>query len=172
MAIVSRGFATSITLVDSGGNATSLEIKLTSADAATAATDAAVVRVALLAITDSVISRYSVSEVFEEDALTLPADAENETKLSLTCRIYGAGDKKGNLRVPAPKIAAFSGTSGSAKNVVNYSSAIVGGWLNIFRNSTGVASFNDGEFVAGAPGATPIAGLVKGVRTTVRSRQG
>lgn len=172
MALVLTNYRMSVTLIDSGSNTTEMTINLTTTDAAQAETDGATARTQILLVTDSVIASYLLSAVYWENALALPATAENETKLSLTLRLANKGDQKSNMRIPAPKIGLFQGTSGAAKNVVNYSSAPLSTFLDMFRETTGIATFSDGDFVQGGAAGTPINGLVKGVRTTVRSRQG
>lgn len=172
MGLVLTGYDATYTLIDSGGNTTVKIVHLTTIVPADAVTDEALVRAALLALTDGVITKYSLAAVYDENAVALPATAEIETKLSMTLRLANKGDQKSNMAIPAPKIGLFQGTTGPAKNVVNYSNAALSTWLDLFRETTGKASFSDGDFVQGAAAGTPINGLVKGIRTTVASRQG
>jgi len=173
MGLVLKGFRATYTLIDSGGNTSEKTIDFTSADQTAFDTDEPIARAALIGVTDAVIAGSFIGPVYYENALALPATAEVETKLSMTLRLANKGNAKSNMAIPAPKIGLFQGSTGPAKNTVNYTSgntALVT-YLDLFRETTGIATFSDGDFLAGAAAGNPINGLVKGVRATVRSRQ-
>lgn len=166
MAWNSVGWRLSVTLIDKGLNETTKTYDLTSADAAAAATDAADVMAKLAAVSAGAQAKYSLGEVFEDDAVVLPpasADAQIEVVASCTTFIDNAGSKKANFGIPAPIVAnVFVGTSGKNSNIVNTGSAQVIAYHGLFGPG-GKATLSDGE-VAGV--------LIGGVRTTKRSRQG
>jgi len=165
MAFVSVGWRLTVTLVDRGLNETTKTYELTSADAAAAATDAAAVMTALAGVSAAAQAKYSLGEVFEDDAVVLPptsADAQVETVASCTTFIDNMGSKKANFGIPAPIVAnVFISTSGKNSNIVNTGSAQVIAYHGLFGPG-GEAYISDGE-VAGV--------LIGGVRTSKRSRQ-
>jgi hypothetical protein len=69
--------------------------------------------------TDSVLSSYSYKQVFVEDALVLPADAENNDQAFMTAKIVGDPLDSGTLSVPAAAIGMFVAASGKGRDVVN-----------------------------------------------------
>jgi len=171
MAFVSSGFEMVVTLVDHGANETTKTYELTSANYADAIMDAATVFAALqgatpgtTGVTAAVASKYRITETFDNDAFVIPtsADAEVETEASLTTFIDNQGSKKANFRIPAPITATvFQSTVGAGRNQVNIGNAAVIAYHGLFGVG-GAAYISDGE-VAGV--------LIKGIRTTKRSRQ-
>lgn len=163
MALVSDGFELSVTLVDKSATKSTLSYALTATLIADAVTDAAVILAALNDMTDSVVSQYRISEVFIEDALALPATAQNAEKASITLQSTVA-NKKVNVRVPAPPDAIMVSTSGPGNNQVNVSNAAVLAYADIFT-AGGQATISDGDTVAATPGS-----VLSGRRVTVGSR--
>jgi len=140
MGLVVIGYRATYTLIDSGGNTSEKTLDFTSADQAAFDTDEPIARAALIAVTDAVIAGAVMGPVYYENALALPATAEVETKLSLTLRLANKGNQKSNMTIPAPKITLFQGTTGPAKNVVNYGSSntALAAFLDLFRETTGI----------------------------------
>jgi len=144
MAIVSRGWFGTITMADNGGNQITKTWDLTAADAATAATDFAVVKAAFNTISDSVEVASSLGERFENDDITYPAaGVNNQDKASITVRLT-TGNKKANLKVPAPVIGIFMNTTGPGADVVDILDADLNTYLDIFETD-GEATLSDGE---------------------------
>lgn len=145
MALVSVGWWLTCSMVDNGGNTTTLRYQLRSADAAAAATDSAAVIAALNAVTNSVMARYAFGERYEENAFAYPAaGVENEDKASLTCLLTTSGQKKANLKVPAPVIGIFVDATGPGANVVDTSDVDLGTYVDLFK--TGAECYiSDGE---------------------------
>jgi len=165
MAMTSAGFELRLTLFDKGANQTSLTYKLTSADAAAAATDTATILAALAGVSALTVGKYFLSEVFENDAFTLPssADAQAEVGASITTFIDNKGSKKANYNIPGPIVAnVFQSTTGDDSNKVKTSSAQVIAYQGLFSVG-GPAYISDGE-VAGA--------IISGVRVSKRKRGG
>lgn len=145
MALVQDGYRMVVTVYDTSGSPATLSYDMTSADDAAAATDAATILAALTAATKSTIGQYTYGPKFVEDALTLPADAENVIKASISAYIDGLGNKRANIKIPAPVNAMFTATSGPGFNVVSGSAAAVTGYLDLFETTGGVATISDGE---------------------------
>lgn len=147
MAIVTKGWELSISLVDNGGNITTLSWEANTAvvtDLATAqaARDALVTD--LEAISNAVIIGTRLSEVQYEDSVAYPAAGiENEDKASISYLIQDT-NKKGNLKIPAPVIGAFVNTSGPSANVVDVTATVVTNYCDNFR-TTGGWYVSDGE---------------------------
>lgn len=153
MALVSQGWFLSVTMVDNGANVTTMQFALRSADAAAAATDSAAVIAALDACTDAVISDYYIKNKYSENSLAYPAAGiENENKASITVLLAGAGNKKANLKIPAPVIGLFTASSGGGANVVDMSDAALVTYLALFESGN-ECYISDGEdLVAGVSG--------------------
>lgn len=147
MALVTAGFRLTVSLADTSGSISTLTYDLTSADFLTATTDAATVLAALNNVTDSVVSSYSIAEVFEESALTLPAGAENAIKASLSLYLDGAGQKRANVKIPAPVDGIFTTATGPGYNIVDGADALVTAYIDLYQVTGGVATISDGEQV-------------------------
>jgi len=145
MALVANGFALNVTLTDQGGNDTSRTYDLNSADAATAALDAATVMAALGNVTDAKVKAYSIASKFIDNSFTLPTggvQVENQAKIGLT--ISGLPNKRGYVTIPAPKDTIFVGASGAAYNQVDFADLSVIAFVDLFSTG-GVAYISDGE---------------------------
>jgi len=147
MALVSTGWRLTVTLNDTSGSSSTLTFDLVAADQLTASTDAATILTALGNVTDSVVGQYFLGEVFAEDALTLPANAENAIKASVSLYLEGAGQKRANLKIPAPNIGLFTATSGPGYNVVDGADTALEAYIDLFQTTGGVATISDGETV-------------------------
>ncbi len=145
MALVDMGWFASVTVVDNGANVTTLQYALRGATAVDALADANAVLAAFQAVTDAVVSDWYLKNKFSENALAYPAAGiENENKASITCLLTGAGNKKANLKIPAPVIGIFTAASGGGANVVDMSDADLVTYLDLFK-STGECYISDGE---------------------------
>lgn len=163
MALVDMGWFLAVTLVDNGANVTTLQFALRDATAAGAETDALAVLAALAAITNSVISDRYLKNKFSENALAYPAaGVENEDKASITCLLAGAGNKKANLKVPAPVIGLFTAASGGGANVVDLSDADLVTYTDLFKSGA-ECYISDGE---------DLVSLVSGKRISAKSNYG
>lgn len=144
MALVSAGFVGNIEFTDTGGNTTTRRYALTSATAGAAATDMAAIMAAVGAITDAVISGYSVGERFVEAALVYPANAEVENQAQFSGKIVGFPNKSAVVSVPAPAAAIFTSPTGPGYNIVNIGFGAVQTFLLLFDGS-GPVQVSDGE---------------------------
>ncbi len=143
MALVTKGYYCRITLVDNGNNRTIKTYDLRATDMAAATTAVTALRAALLGVTDSVISAYNIAERFYENALAFPASGiENENKASIS--VIVTDSESANLKIPAPKPAIFTGTSGGAGNIVDVTNAALITYTDVFR-SAGECYISDGD---------------------------
>jgi len=162
MALVSGGYELSVVLKDTGGNTTNMKYDLTAVTAAAAETDALAIIAVLNPITDATIVGYRVSHKFVEDDFSYPAAAEVEKKASIVSLIDGESVKTCNVKIPAPNVGIFMGTSGEAFNIVDVADVALGSYLAVFQTA-GEATISDGE-VMGDP--------LRGKRITIGSRKG
>ena len=153
MVLVTQGWWLAATLVDNGANSSTLQYQLRSADATEAAADASAVISALNSITDAVISDYYIKHKYSENALVYPAaGVQNEDKASITVLLSGGGNKKGNLKIPAPVIGVFTAASGGGANVVDMSDVDLNIYLDLFKTAS-ECYISDGEdLVSGVSG--------------------
>jgi hypothetical protein len=169
MALVSTGFFANMTVTDSGGNNSNLRYNLASADIETAVTDAGTLVTVLNAITDGVITGYSVGEMYEEDSAFLAAEGvQVENVAIVSARIAAAEEKWAQLRIPAPNIGIFQAATGKKSNVVDPADSALVSYLNLFVATTGICTISDGENLL-SPGT---AGNVDGKRIHRASRKG
>jgi len=147
MAIVSRGWKFTVKLVDNGSNTAQRVYDLVAASAAAAATAATAIMAALNAVTDAVITGYTLGEVFQDDAdPTLPASGvQVEDQALLILGLTGYTTKTATISIPAPNPGIFVATSGPQANVVDPADAAVLTYVGLFAPTTGVATVSDGE---------------------------
>lgn len=140
------GFWLTVTLVDNGGDKSTLQYELTSADQATAVTDTATILAAIGNMSLSTVQSYNISLRMEENAFAYPASGvENQDKARIVYQLAGS-TKKGALDIPAPDPLIFNGTSGKQANVVNLSDTPVLVYLALFQ-AAGEALISDGEIL-------------------------
>jgi len=166
MALVSSGFLLTVRLVDQGGNKSTLRFNLSSADAATAATDASAVLAALAAVTDAAIQSYSLAEQFD-DATVNSGSGEVENMASIVARIDDAEVKYATIKIPAPVDGIFQAASGELYNVVDPADVALVAYLQLWQTGN-EATLSDGETLL-SPGT---AGNVVGKRIHRASRKG
>lgn len=167
MALGSSGFFGTVTLVDNGGNTSTLTYDLTAVTIGAAQTDMGDIVTRLAAVTDGVVKGYSVGERYAESALSLPAGGvQVENTAVISSLISGTVDKYATIRIPAPKATIFVGSSGSAANVVDAADSDLGAYLATFT-SGGEATVSDGEVLD-----TISAAHTKGKRVHRASRKG
>lgn len=157
MALVSRGFEASVTVLGRDAYPYTMSVPLRSADYATAVTDLALWRTRFAAVSDGVISKYRLAEIFSEDALSLTTAALNSKEVAdITVYIDGEGDKKATIFIPMPKDVLRSAATGKARRTVKISETVLITYVGSYQ-SGGFVSLSDGE-TAGA--------MVEGVITS------
>lgn len=147
MALVSQGFKASVSVVDTSGSISTLRYDLRSLDFVAAQTDLNTIVLTLATITEGVIAQTFVGEQLAEDALVLPADAENAIKASLSLYLAGIGQKRANLKIPAPDESIFTAATGPGYNIVDGNNAAVLDYIALFQTTGGIANISDGETV-------------------------
>jgi hypothetical protein len=164
MALVNIGFRFFYSFMDTGGNVSTLTFDAVSADYTQALLDLDLVRVELQALTKATLIRYGITDTFEEDAISLPAQAEIENKASITLLLAGS-IKRANIRIPAPADALFVGASGPSYNQVNTGNTNLIQLVDYMKAGS-FLRISDGEAV---DGTTPIQA---GKRVHVKSTRG
>lgn len=170
MALVSNGFRVSMTVMDEGGNKSTLTFKCDPAtvpDYATALNAQATLATNFNAVSDGVITDMRVEEVFVENAIVFPGSlVQVETKASITVAL-NATSKKANFKIPAPTDAIFNGASGAAYNQVDVNNASLATYVAQYH-PTGFFFISDGEHVATAPNN----GMLIGKRISAKNNNG
>jgi hypothetical protein len=171
MALVTEGFIVTVTLMDNGGNTSTLTFvcdPLTVTDFATAQTARLSIRSALEGVTDAEVIGTTLKEVQYEDDIQYPASGiENENKASITLQIFGK-NKKANIKIPAPKPTLFVGASGDAANQIDVTDPLLTTYVGNFLTA-GYFTISDGEKIAPTPNGN---GIVVGKRITAKNNNG
>jgi len=148
MALVSNGWFMTVTIKDAAGDPSTLTYDLVAATAADAATAGGTIRTRLALVTGAVVSGYTISERFVEDALVLPADYEVEARAVVSCLLDGFPNKPVTVIIPAPVDGIFMTPTGPGRNVVDVTDADLISYIDIWRVTGALASISDGEFIA------------------------
>jgi hypothetical protein len=100
-------------------------------------------------MSDSVLSSYAYKQVFVEDALVLPASAENNNQAILTGKITGDPLDSGTVTIPAIKASLMVSASGKGYDVVDTGDAVVNAFVELFDPNAlptaGPWTISDGE---------------------------
>lgn len=144
MALVAAFFELVVAFKDTGNDTVTRTYRLNEAAYADAAPDAAALVAAVQAMTDCVVSGYSLNHRFIENALTLPAAAQNENQALFSGLIVGDPTDSAIASIPGIKSSLMSGATGKANNIVNMVSPTVIAFVGLF-DVGGTASLSDGE---------------------------
>ena len=153
--LTSAGFYAKFSLRDRAGNQATIGPQVVGADIATAKANAASLVTLINAVTDALIYSYTITEKFVDDTDTIAAtDCQVENIASVVVELE-TGGKKHALRIPAPSIGIFKGTSGEDMNVVDTADADLIAYVEAFTDKTGytvpgadaIALLSDGEKV-------------------------
>lgn len=144
MAIVTSHFEITIKLVDEGTNFTTMGFKCRDAAYVDVVTAKTALVAALEAITDCVIQRVSINEVWKNDAFSYPSDVETATKLSMSVELAGGIGKKANMKVPGPKDVLFGASGTKGYNELDKANAAIVTYINLFK-AAGDFYVSDGE---------------------------
>lgn len=149
MALAHTVYRTTVSLVDAGGNKADMKYTMTSATMADALSDAANIVAALDALTDAVVTGYSVSDVWEDSAANFAsAGVQVENVALISARIDSSQEKYTTLRIPAPVAGLFQATTGKKSNVVLTTYAALITYLSLCSGATPVFTVSDGEKLA------------------------
>lgn len=96
--------------------------------------------------TDSVISSYSLKDVWIDNAVVLPVDAENSDQAFGSAKIAGDPTDSGTFSIPAASIGNFVSATGKGRDIADTSPAsIFFNYANLFGGATGDWTISDGE---------------------------
>ena len=144
MAIVASRFEITVKLVDEGANHASMTFKCRD----TVYADVVVAKTALVAaldaVTDCVIQRVSINEIWKNDAFAYPTDVETKDKASITVELAGGEGKKANIKISGPIDAMFGASGTKGFNVVDTGNALLITYCNLFK-AAGEFYVSDGE---------------------------
>ena len=115
----------------------------------------------VLGMSDSVPSKITYKMFVLEEALTLPAAAENSNQALLAAKLVGKPNKSGNLSIPAAKATLFAAATGKNYDVVDVTDTLVSHFLDMFA-ATGAWVFSDGDKLVKATAS----GKRRNVKTT------
>lgn len=151
MALVQQGWEVQISFAGSDAKETTRNHQTsaavtTDAEAQTAAT----ALIALYnAITDCVVTRYSVVKRYVENALSYPAgNIMVQDRALITVNLSDTPGKTGTLNVPGPSVGLFQGATGPARRKVDLSDSDLVSFLQAFGVS-GNFTLSDGEYYSG-----------------------
>lgn len=168
MALVLQSWELNVTLVDNGGNSSTLRFILVAADETAADTAVGTILTRLGAVSNAVVKQYTVGKRYVEDNITLPGSGVHvEDRAKIVMNIDGEPLKTVTTYIPAPKTGIFIGTSGEAADTIDASDADLQAYVATWHDG-GLATISDGEKVA----ATPNSGIKKGGRTHRQSSFG
>lgn len=144
MAIVADHFEITIKLVDEGANFSTMTFQCRDSLYADVVTAKTALVAALDAITNCVIQRVSINEVWANDAFAYPSGVETANKLSITAELAGGVGKKANMKIPGPIDAMFGASGTAGFNTLDTSNAAIITYTNLFK-SAGDFYISDGE---------------------------
>ena len=145
MPLVDVGYFLTVTLADNGGNKITKKYQLRALNSIQANLDAPIVVGLLDAVTNSLITDWSLSHRFSEDTFVYPpAGIENEDKASVTVQLTGAGNGKANFKIPAPVIGIFQNAIGPGANIVDVTDVALQAYSATF-SAAGECYISDGE---------------------------
>lgn len=94
------------------------------------------------AMSDSQIASYTYKDVFVDNALVLPAAAENNNQALFTGKIIGDPTESATVSVPAIKPSLMVSPTGKGYDVVDTGDAVVQAFVNMFDSAIA-----DGDWV-------------------------
>lgn len=167
-------FIYTVTLVGTDGEKSTLTFDLgdfTEADAGAdflaALAAANQVRGALVDISDANVSQEAVRHIISEDnQLPVAADVFEEALVSCHLNAPTEAEKLYSLRVPAPAVEIFQGTTGSARDIVDTSNALLAQFVQQVSQH---AQVSDGEQIDVTSGTN---GMKRGFRNIRKRRLG
>jgi hypothetical protein len=168
MALVNDGFDLYVTLMDSGLNTATLSYALDAVDAATAVTSSATILAALQAIIQAEVKSYAISQRFIEDNLVVPiSNVHVENIANVVVQLSSSPLKKANVKIPAPSPSIFVSLTGTGSNHIDTVNADLQTYVDIWRETGGIATLSDGETVDDG-----LDGIVSGKRVHRHSSRG
>jgi hypothetical protein len=149
MALVHHHFEVTVSFMESSGKTvdrTYVALPASVADYDQLVTVFAASLPAINAATDSVISSYSYKDVWIDNAIVLPVDAENSDQAFGSAKISGDPTDSGTFSIPAAAIGNFVAATGKGRDIANTAAAsIFFNYANLFGGATGDWTISDGE---------------------------
>lgn len=168
MALVQRGYRLNVAFTETSGKVVRRSYEapaISFADFAAFATAVQTALTGLIAeiqnVTASVISAYQLEELYVENALVLPAGAENQNQALWTGKISGDPSDSGIISIPAAFQGIFQTPTGPGHDIVDMNDLAVIAFINNFVAPNGAFTISDGEKLE--------AGTIAGVRRNVKS---
>jgi len=151
MALIDKGWKLVVSLVDTGGNPTTREYQLVATDDAGDLTDVIaavqIIMAALVAATDAVVTKQTLSKDSVEDSVVLPAgDVNVENNLQVSAKIFGTPNKSAVFEIPAPKNTLFLAPTGENHNKPDFADTALAAYVNLFKDGA-QAYISDGESI-------------------------
>jgi len=144
MALVASFWELVIAFKDTGNDTVTRTYRLNEVAYADAAADAAALVASTAAMSDCVVSGYSLNQKFIENALVLPASAQNENQALFSGLITGDPTDSAIASIPGVKSSLMAGATGKNNNIVAMANGTVIAWIGNFA-AAGTASLSDGE---------------------------
>lgn len=151
MAFIDKGWKLVVSMVDTGGNPTTREYQLVATDddgdLTDVIADVQTIMTALVAATDAVVTKQTLSKDSVEDSVVLPAgDINVENNLQISAKIFGTPNKSAVFEIPAPKSTLFVAPTGPGHNVADFADPLLAAYVNLFKNGAQVF-ISDGESI-------------------------
>lgn len=165
MAFLGGMFECSMMFRDSGGEVTTKTVEIQAVDMTAALADAATLVGLYAAVSDASIDRYTVSQIFRENAPIAFVDATVRNSIQAVLTVSLATDvlKKATLVIPAPSIGIFVAPTGEDSDKVDSTDTDVIALVGAYQLA-GQAYLSDHELVhATQPN-------IKGIRRTIKRR--
>lgn len=143
MAFVHEKYVVTYNMKDKYGKRWGKSYNLDSIDLATAVSDEATIRAALLAVTGLSIESFNITDRYINDAFALPTNADGSQQALVVASLEDPA-KEVQMYIPAPAVAVMQGTSGTAATIVDVTSTELNEYLDLFQ-TTGPCTISDGE---------------------------
>ena len=151
MALVFQKYRLTVTFIDTAGEKVKRSLILTAANDTVATSDSVGIVNAYAAVTDAKIAGYEITKIFAENALVLPAAADNKEVCVVNAPIAGRPNKRGWYSFPAPKDTMFYGLTGNDANIAKMSQPNMLVLLKVFASVAnggwGTGLLSDGETI-------------------------
>lgn len=151
MALVQQGWELQVTYAGSDGKETKRYYEMGPAvtSDAEAQTAASAMLVLINAVTDCVLTGYTIVKRFVENAVSYPAgNVMVQDNALITVNLSNIPNKSGILRIPGAAVGIFQGTTGAARRRVDLADADLVAFVNAF-NAGGNFRLSDGEYYSG-----------------------
>lgn len=151
MALSFQKYRLTITFIDTAGEKVKRSVQLIAANDAEARGVSIGIVTAMQNLSDAKVSGYEITIIFVENALTLPAAADNKEVVVFSAPLAGNSAKRGWFSVPAPAGFMFYATTGNNANIANMNHVTVLQLVKMFAlvadGGFSAARLSDGETI-------------------------